>query len=155
VVLVIGVQAATRRLTNFGKGSNMAQAAAASNASGWRGRFWGSRRGTVQQQMEKLMLEQAEMALAKGDMKLFDSLAGKLLGARPSAREDRLDTYRVLATTIMIAALFTIVVVIVLEKKPSTNLFQFVSLASGLAGIGLGWLFGTAASRGSGTTRGR
>jgi hypothetical protein len=105
------------------------------------------RRPSVQQQIEQMMLDQARQALNDRNPELFESLSSKLLAARPSAREDRLDTYRVLATTIMVGALFAMVVVIVGKKNPSTNLFQFVSLASGLAGIGLGWLFGTGTAR--------
>ena len=101
----------------------------------------------MQQEVEHLVLDRAKEALKNGDTQLFDSLTGKLLAERPDAREDRLDIYRVLATTIMVGVLFTIVVVIVGENKPSSNLFQFVSLASGLAGIGLGWLFGTGTTR--------
>lgn len=111
-------------------------------------RPWFRRRSpTVRQQVEELMLQRAKDALAAGDTKLFDSLAGKLLVDQPATREDRLDIYRILATTIMVGALFAIVVVIVGKNNPSTNLFQFVSLASGLAGIGLGWLFGTGTVR--------
>ena len=80
-----------------------------------------------------------------GDTASLSSLADKL--ATAAVREDRLDRVRVFATLLMVAALFTIVVVIVNKKSPLTSLYQFVSLASGLAGIGLGWLFGTATTR--------
>jgi|SRR5215471_3355239 len=108
---------------------------------------WFRRRPTARQQVERLMLQRAQDALGAGDTELFDSLAGKLLGDQPNTREDRLDIYRLLATIIMVGALFAIVVVIVGENKPAASLFQFVSLASGLAGIGLGWLFGTGTAR--------
>lgn len=100
----------------------------------------------MRQEVELIVLERAREALESGNTQLFESLTGQLLAENPGGREDRLDIYRILATTIMVGALFAIVVVIVGENRASTNLFQFVSLASGLAGIGLGWLFGTGAT---------
>jgi len=105
------------------------------------------RRETLPQEVERIMLDRAKEALKNNDTKTFDSLTAKLLAEKPSEREDGLDIYRVLATTLMVAALFAIVIVIVGENKTSNSDFQFVSLASGLAGIGLGWLFGTGATR--------
>jgi NAD(P)H-hydrate repair Nnr-like enzyme with NAD(P)H-hydrate dehydratase domain len=52
-----------------------------------------------------------------------------------------------MATLVMVAALF-IIVYVVAKPNPVTGATQLVSLASGLAGIGLGWLFGTGTARG-------
>jgi uncharacterized membrane protein len=101
---------------------------------------------TTKERIEQLLVAQAEEKYMAGDTDSLNSLADRLTTA--AVREDRLDRVRVFATLLMVAALFTIVVVIVNKKSPSTTLYQFVSLASGLAGIGLGWLFGTATTRG-------
>jgi hypothetical protein len=102
---------------------------------------------TPQERLEEITVAMAEDALARGDTARFDSLTAKLGEYQPTRNEDRLDRVRIFATILMMAALFTIVVVVVNKKSPPTTLFQFVSLASGLAGIGLGWLFGTATTR--------
>ena len=62
---------------------------------------------------------------------------------------DPLDWVRVVATLIMVAALFIIVYVVAIKPNPgqASGETQLVSLASGLAGIGLGWLFGTGTTR--------
>jgi len=104
-------------------------------------------RETVRQEVERMILDRAKEALKAKDTATFDSLTGKLLAGRPDERENRLDKFRLFATALMVAALFTIVIVIVGQNKTSNTDFQFVSLATGLAGIGLGWLFGTGASR--------
>jgi len=102
---------------------------------------------TPQERLEEITIAVAEDALARGDTDRFDLLTGKLGDYQPARNEDRLDKVRIFATVLMMAALFAIVVVVVNKSNPPTSLFQFVSLASGLAGIGLGWLFGTATTR--------
>jgi hypothetical protein len=99
------------------------------------------------QELQKLLLQRAQKALDDGNLKQFDALAEKILGTQPSVREDRMDRWRIGATGIMLAALVYIIVEIVLKDETSGNLFQFVSLTSGLAGIGLGWLFGAGTAR--------
>lgn len=96
-----------------------------------------------------MLLAKTEADYLEGRIDTFDSLKDKLklVTDQPAERQDPLDRFRIIATLLMVAALFTIVVVIVNKKNPPTTLFQFVSLASGLAGIGLGWLFGTGAVR--------
>jgi hypothetical protein len=99
------------------------------------------------QELQKLLLQRARKALDDGDLKKFDSLAERLLDTQPRAREDRMDRWRLYATGIMLAALVYIIIEIVRNNETSGNLFQFVSLTSGLAGIGLGWLFGAGTTR--------
>ena len=106
-----------------------------------------SRMLTPQERLEEITIAVAEDALARGNSTRFDELTGKLGDYQPTRNEDRLDKVRIFATILMMGALFTIVVVVVNKSKPPVTLFQFVSLASGLAGIGLGWLFGTATTR--------
>ncbi len=105
------------------------------------------RRLTPQERLEEITIAVAEDALARGNTSRFELLTGKLGEYQPTRNADRLDRVRIFATLLMVAALFTIVVVIVNKKSPPTTDFQFVSLASGLAGIGLGWLFGTVTTR--------
>ena len=93
------------------------------------------------------MLARARIAMEEGQDEIFDSISGKLADAEPVSRENRLDGVRVALTILMVFALFAIVAVVVSETKPQTTSFQFVSLASGLAGIGIGWLFGAGTSR--------
>lgn len=101
----------------------------------------------VQQELQKLLLQQAREALVDKDIRRFDSLVEKLMGTQPSARDDRMDNWRIWATGIMLAGLLVIILFIVIKHENGGNLFQFVSLTSGLAGIGLGWLFGAGTAR--------
>jgi hypothetical protein len=107
-----------------------------------------SHKEDVQQELQKLLLQQARQALVDGDIARFDSLAEKLQGTQPSARDDRMDRWRIGATGIILAGLLVIILFIVIRNEKSSNLYQFVSLTSGLAGIGLGWLFGAGTARG-------
>jgi hypothetical protein len=103
---------------------------------------------TAKERAEQLLLAKAERDyLEGGDIGAFDERMNKLAAAQPAGPEDPLDRVRVTATLIMVAALFAIVAVIVFKKSPPSSLNQLVSLASGLAGIGLGWLFGAATTR--------
>jgi hypothetical protein len=52
----------------------------------------------MQQELQKLLLEQARQALREGDPKRFDSLVEKLMGTQPNARDDRMDVWRISAT---------------------------------------------------------
>jgi hypothetical protein len=47
----------------------------------------------------------------------------------------------------MVIALFSIVAVVVFKTSTPPSIYQLISLASGLAGIGLGWLFGATTAR--------
>jgi hypothetical protein len=109
---------------------------------------------TPQERAAQLLLVTTEKTYEDGgDVSAFtDSL--KALAAQPIAgrnppaeRGESLDRHRFRVTIVMVLALFGIVAVIVVTKpNASSGIFQLVSLASGLAGIGLGWLFGAAAS---------
>jgi hypothetical protein len=111
------------------------------------------RRLTARERIEQLLLAEAEREyLQGGDIKSLETLRNTLAAAQPATPQDRpkdpLDRVRVVATLIMVVALFAIVVVVVRETKPSESVTSLVSLASGLAGIGLGWLFGAATMAG-------
>jgi hypothetical protein len=112
-------------------------------------RFIPFRRLTPKEQIEQILLAEAEKDyLKRGDIKSLDKLRNNIAAAQPAAPEDPLDRVRIITTLIMVAALFAIVAVIVFNRTPPSGVNQLVSLASGLAGIGLGWLFGAATTRG-------
>ena len=98
----------------------------------------------AQERMEQILLAQTEYDYRHGQAVALDSLKDRLAAVQLAARQDPLDKFRIVATLVMVAALFTIVYVVAIKQHPSTSLYQLVSLASGLAGIGLGWLFGAA-----------
>jgi hypothetical protein len=101
------------------------------------------RRLTTKERVEEILLAEAEKDYVRqGDIESLNKLRANIAAARQPAPEDPLDRVRVVATLIMVAALFSIVAVIVFRPSAPSGLNQIVSLASGLAGIGLGWLFG-------------
>jgi hypothetical protein len=109
------------------------------------------RRLTAQDLTEELLLDEIRSGYLKGDPVCTDLLTvepRRAPGADPAEPKDPLDKIRIIATLIMVIALFAIVAVVVFNPKPPTGIAQLVSLASGLAGIGLGWLFGAASVRG-------
>ena len=106
------------------------------------------RRLTPQELTEALQLDQIKSDYLNGKPVSYNSLRNELPPIEPVEPRDPLDKYRILATLIMVIALFAIVAVIVFNKTPPSGIAQLVSLASGLAGIGLGWLFGAASARG-------
>lgn len=104
------------------------------------------RRLTTAEQLDLVLLRAAEQEyLESGDFSALRELRLNLGTSAPQAQAaaDPLDRVRVWATLIMVAALFAIVWVVAVRPNPTTGATQLVSLASGLAGIGLGWLFGT------------
>ncbi|SPM43619.1 Mycobacterium numidiamassiliense ORFan [Mycobacterium numidiamassiliense] len=111
---------------------------------------------TTGEQLERALLAAAQSKyIETGDLgSLLDfrkSLAAPQQGtSQAGPPKDSLDWVRVVATLIMVTALFVIVYVVAIKPNPgqSTGAAQLVSLASGLAGIGLGWLFGTGTARG-------
>jgi hypothetical protein len=102
---------------------------------------------TPQEWIEQLLLAQAKDDYLEGKPIRLDSLKSDLVPPPPSAPEDRLDRFRVILTIVMVAGLFLIVAVIVFRPTTPSGIYQLVALASGLAGIGLGWLFGSATAR--------
>jgi hypothetical protein len=112
------------------------------------------RRLTTGELLEQLLLAAAESEyIETGNMEHLLMVRNSIAAPQPSTTQDRslkdpLDWVRVVATLIMVAALFVIVYVVVIKPNPATGATQLVSLASGLAGIGLGWLFGTGIARG-------
>lgn len=102
------------------------------------------RRLTAQEWTEELLLAQAKEDFLKFKPITFDSPRGESAPAKPGVVSDPLDRVRVTATLVMVGALFAIVAVIVFRRTTPSGIYQLVSLASGLAGIGLGWLFGAA-----------
>jgi hypothetical protein len=112
--------------------------------------FIPGRRLTPRERIEHILLIEAEKEyLNTGDSSSLDKLRAEIVKSpdEPTEREDRLDRVRVAATILMVVALFAIVAVIVFKATPPPGVTQLVSLASGLAGIGLGWLFGAASTR--------
>jgi hypothetical protein len=120
------------------------------------------RHQTTDERLERVFLAAAERRYVEtGDLAALQDFKKSLVvttqpgttqsraGAAP---KDALDWVRVVATLIMVVALFVIVYVVVLRptQGQATGAPQLVSLASGLAGIGLGWLFGTSTPRGRG-----
>jgi hypothetical protein len=105
---------------------------------------------TTQEWMDEILLAQAKWDFSRGKPVTFGSLRGapvSPVSPESAAPKDPLDRVRVAATLLMITALFLIVAVIVFRKTTPNGIYQLVSLASGLAGIGLGWLFGAATAR--------
>jgi hypothetical protein len=61
-----------------------------------------------------------------------------------SPHEKALDGWRVAITGVLVIALFTVVVIIVVQNSTNSAAAPYVSLLSGLAGIALGWMFANA-----------
>ena len=98
----------------------------------------------------KLILEEARKAAGENPER-FDYLVGQVLqegatASGPTEHEVRMDNWRVRTTIVMIAGLFAIVLFVVIVPGVPSATTQYVSLMSGLAGIALGWLFGSGAS---------
>jgi hypothetical protein len=114
------------------------------------------RRLTADERVDQLLLAAAEEDYLKtGDLTRLQEIRKSLAtpaatAPQSSSPKDPLDAVRVVATLIMVTALFIIVYLVALKPSNSAaaGSTQLVSLASGLAGIGLGWLFGTGAPRG-------
>lgn len=93
-----------------------------------------------------LLLDQAKLAIEKNELDRADSYIQKVLTAEEtsSGRGDhsvRMDSWRVYITAAMVLGLFGIVAY-AFHKNPG-DASPYVSLMSGLAGIALGWLFGS------------
>lgn len=58
--------------------------------------------------------------------------------------ENRLDTWRVFITVLLVLALFGLMIIIILKSINPGTATPYVSLLSGLVGIALGWMFATA-----------
>jgi hypothetical protein len=110
----------------------------------------------VRQRAYELLLEEATAAAKGKDQERFDALISKLVfddvsleDSEPAAHERRMDRWRVLTTAAMVAALVLIIVAAIFHKQTTGRQAAtgFVSLFSGLAGIALGWLFGTGGAR--------
>ena len=97
---------------------------------------------TTQEWMEQLLLAQAKENFLDGKPITVDSLKDTV--QVDTAPKDPLDKVRIAATLLMVVALFAIVAVVVFKPTTPPGIYQLISLASGLAGIGLGWLFGAA-----------
>jgi hypothetical protein len=108
------------------------------------------RRLTPQEVVEALLIDQIKSDYLIDRLVSYSSISGEppLHPTEPAVPADPLDKFRIIATLVMVIALFAIVAVIVFNRTPPSGITQLVSLASGLAGIGLGWLFGAASSRG-------
>lgn len=97
-----------------------------------------------------LLYEEAKKASSADDKDRFDVLINKILNERDvsasdPSRELGLDRWRVWVSLIMIIGLFLIVGLVIFSKVQN-GAAEYVSLMSGLAGIALGWLFGTGAA---------
>jgi hypothetical protein len=119
---------------------------------------------SVRQQAFELLLKEAKSVSEGQDKERFDALIARLIFDGPGPRDDeptahelQMDRWRVWTTVAMVAALFLIILASIYLRSGSslgsgaaaTAAGGFVSLFSGLAGIALGWLFGS----GSGTLR--
>jgi hypothetical protein len=96
-----------------------------------------------------LLLEQAQIAVRNGDLSRSDELIGRVLAAEepPSNRsnhDEHMDLWRVGISFIMVLGLFGIVAAVAIKGSASAS--PYVSIMSGLAGIALGWLFGSGAT---------
>jgi hypothetical protein len=97
-----------------------------------------------------LLYNEAKKASVGNDSDRFDALINKILNERDTStgdpsREIRLNRTRVWVSFIMIIGLFVIVALVIFSKVQN-GATAYVSLMSGLAGIALGWLFGTGAA---------
>src|SRR5581483_11623800 len=97
-----------------------------------------------------LLYDEAKKASSTNDKDRFDALINKILNERDASDGDpfhelRLDRWRVWVSLIMIVGLFLIVGLVIFSKVQN-GAAEYVSLMSGLAGIALGWLFGTGAA---------
>ena len=100
---------------------------------------------------DALLIVAAINALDSKNDATFDNLE-RLVGARldvAASRDDMLtphervlDNWRIVATFLLIGALFTAIVLAVLRSNNSAG--PYISLSSGLAGIALGWMFANA-----------
>jgi hypothetical protein len=102
-----------------------------------------------------LLYDEAKRASNANDSERFDAVINKILAEsdtsttdtstdRPS-HEVTMDRWRVSVSVIMIIGLFVIVALVIFSKVQN-GATEYVSLMSGLAGIALGWLFGTGAA---------
>jgi hypothetical protein len=97
-----------------------------------------------------LLYDEAKKASSNNDKDRFDALINKILDEKDTlagdpSHEVRLDRWRVWVSLIMIIGLFLIVGLVIFSKVQN-GAAEYVSLMSGLAGIALGWLFGTGAA---------
>lgn len=107
---------------------------------------------TARQRAYELLLQEAEASAGGKDPKRFDQLISRLVDDaslqdnEPTAHELQMDHWRVRTTLAMVVALFIILAAILYHGQASGQAATgFVSLFSGLAGIALGWLFGSGA----------
>lgn len=93
------------------------------------------------------LVRQASDAAANNNPERSDELIRQVLAAEQepatrSSHDVRMDLLRVAISFFMILGLFAIIGIVVFHPK-ATGSSAYVSLMSGLAGIALGWLFGS------------
>lgn len=98
----------------------------------------------------KLLEAEAKKASEAKNEPRFDSLVKQILLQSQrvidrTSHDVRMDRWRVVISLAMIVGLFAIIAIVIFLKA-SNGATQYVSLMSGLAGIALGWLFGTGAA---------
>jgi hypothetical protein len=125
--------------TNVAKAAFMASTVQSSASSG---------NPSARDQALMLLLQQAADAAAN-DPQRSDELISRVLAAEEgstsrSPHDVRMDMLRFSVAFFMVLGLFGIVAIAIYHPT-STNASSYVSLMSGLAGIALGWLFGSGA----------
>ncbi len=111
----------------------------------------------------RLMFDEARRAIDAGNEQRFDTVLSRLLDeVRPESegptrsdllseeetrREARMDAYRIATAILLVTALFASVIWALSQggENGQANA-QYVSLISGLAGIAIGWLYGSSSS---------
>jgi hypothetical protein len=102
---------------------------------------------------DKILMQKALEALDENQFQRYSELSGRALdqpqndstgGLEPTVHERYLDVKRVWITGGLLAALFTIVALVLFKSSIATTATPYVSLLSGLAGIALGWMFANA-----------
>lgn len=104
----------------------------------------------------RFLIRQAAEAASRNDFNRSDELIGRVLAAQEgsaarSSHDVRMDLLRVSISAVMILGLFGIVAAVAFHPK-SSNISPYISLMSGLAGIALGWLFGSGATSTTGVS---
>lgn len=116
----------------------------------------------------RLLLAEAERAMNEGDTTRFDDVLRQIfnevrqepglpnpslsldveMAEREAARDSRMDLYRIFTAILLVTALFASVVWALTQggENGQANA-QYVSLISGLAGIAIGWLYGSSGSQ--------
>jgi hypothetical protein len=87
-----------------------------------------SKNGATSDNLERLVRTRLDVTTSRDDML--------------TPHERVLDNWRIVATFLLIGALFTAIVLAVIENNKSAG--PYISLSSGLAGIALGWMFANA-----------